>query len=166
MSCVIFNSAAPADATLLMAATKRQRHVQLFIRAERQKSRELEARRSQHPGHAPDSDLDQFWIRDRGGVGVEEISAHETHENTLKGEAQAFLFRMFSVFRGQIVFLRSWTPGIEKFSLGFRCFRLGEFLKARIVPERIEHRIEPEQRRSERHVFVQCARARYREHLL
>ena len=42
MSCVIFNSAAPADATLLMAATKRQRHVQLFIRAERQKSRELE----------------------------------------------------------------------------------------------------------------------------
>ena len=51
--------------------------------------------------------------RDRGGVGVEEISAHETHENTLKGEAQAFLFRIFSVFRGQIVFLRSWTPGIE-----------------------------------------------------
>jgi hypothetical protein len=92
MSCVIFNSAAPADATPLMAATKRQRHVQLFIRAERQKSRELEARRSQHAGHAPDSDLDQFWIRDRGGVGVEEISAHETHENTLKGEAQAFPF--------------------------------------------------------------------------
>jgi len=166
MSCVIFNSAAPADATLLMAAIKRQRHVQLFIRAERQKSRELEARRSQHPGHAPDSDLDQFWIRDRGGVGVEEISAHETHENTLKGEAQAFLFRMFSVFRGQIVFLRSWTPGIEKFSLGFRCFRLGEFLEARIIPKRIEHWIEPEERRSERHKFVQCARARYREHLL
>lgn len=32
----------------------------------------------------------------------------------------------------------------------FRSFQLGEFLEARIVPERIEHRIEPEQRRSER----------------
>jgi hypothetical protein len=31
----------------------------------------------------------------------------------------------------------------------FRCGRGGEFLEARIVPERIEHRIEPEQRRSE-----------------
>jgi hypothetical protein len=41
-----------------------------------------------------------------------------------------------------------------------------EFLEARIIPERIEHRIESEQRRSERQVFVQCARARYREHLL
>jgi hypothetical protein len=28
-----------------------------------------------------------FGILDRGGVGVEEISAHQTHENTLKGEA-------------------------------------------------------------------------------
>jgi hypothetical protein len=48
----------------------------------------------------------------------------------------------------------------------FRRGRGGEFLEARVIPERIEHRIEPEQRRSERHVFVQCARARYREHLL
>jgi len=31
-----------------------------------------------------------------------------------------------------------------------RCGRLGEFLEARIVPKRIEHRIEPEQRGSER----------------
>jgi len=38
----------------------------------------------------------------------------------------------------------------EKFALMFWCFRLGEFLEARIVPERIEHRIEPEQRGSER----------------
>ena len=29
---------------------------------------------------------------------------------------------------------------------------LAQFLEARIIPERIEHRIEPEQRRSERHV--------------
>ena len=31
-------------------------------------------------------------------------------------------------------------------------FLFAEFLEARIIPERIEHRIEPEQRRSERHV--------------
>jgi len=38
-------------------------------------------------------------------------------------------------------------------ALFVRCLRhgrLGELLETRIVPERIEHRIEPEQRRSER----------------
>jgi hypothetical protein len=35
----------------------------------------------------------------------------------------------------------------------FQC----RFLKALIVPERIEHRIEPEQRRSEWHACSQCA---------
>jgi len=32
----------------------------------------------------------------------------------------------------------------------FGCGWLGEFLEARIIPERIEHGIEPKQRRSER----------------
>src|SRR5437667_12286421 len=36
-----------------------------------------------------------------------------------------------------------------------------EFLEARIIPERIEHRIEPEQRRSQQHVY-QRALVRYR----
>jgi hypothetical protein len=44
----------------------------------------------------------------------------------------------------------------------FRRGRGDEFLEPRILPERIEHRIEPEQRRSER-PGSQCARARYRE---
>ena len=35
--------------------------------------------------------------------------------------------------------------------------RADEFLEARIIPKRIEHRIEPEQRGSERHVCSQCA---------
>ena len=48
--------------------------------------------------------------------------------------------------------LLSVCPNLsEKFALLFRCFRLGQFLEARIVPERIEHRIEPEQRGSKRH---------------
>jgi hypothetical protein len=38
----------------------------------------------------------------------------------------------------------------------FRRFRGDEFLEARIVPERIEHWIEPEERGSERHAFSQC----------
>ena len=37
-----------------------------------------------------------------------------------------------------------------------------QFLEARIVPERIEHRIEPEQRWSERHPRSQRALGRYR----
>jgi hypothetical protein len=41
--------------------------------------------------------------------------------------------------------------------------RLGEFLEARIIPKRIEHGIEPEQRRSERHHLGQQAVIRYRE---
>jgi len=44
--------------------------------------------------------------------------------------------------------------------------RRGEFLEARIIPERIEHGIEPEQRRSERHVFGQRTLARDREQFL
>jgi len=34
-------------------------------------------------------------------------------------------------------------------------FLFAEFLKARIISKRVEHRIEPEQRGSERHVFSQ-----------
>jgi hypothetical protein len=44
-----------------------------------------------------------------------------------------------------------------------RLLFLAEFLKTRITAERIEHRIEPEQRRSERYVFRYWARVRYRE---
>jgi hypothetical protein len=35
-----------------------------------------------------------------------------------------------------------------------------EFLEARIIPERIEHWIEPEQRRSERRAHTHCATVR------
>ena len=41
--------------------------------------------------------------------------------------------------------------------------RGGKLLEARILSERIERRIESEQRRSERQVFVQRALARHRE---
>ena len=45
-------------------------------------------------------------------------------------------------------------------SLGFF---FAEFLEARIVAQRIEQWIEPEQRGSERHVFSECASAGNRE---
>jgi hypothetical protein len=51
----------------------------------------------------------------------------------------------------------------EKLALLFRCFRLGEFLEARIIPQRIEHRIEPEQRGSERYIWGNPATVWYRE---
>jgi hypothetical protein len=41
--------------------------------------------------------------------------------------------------------------------------RGAEFLEARIIPQRIEHRIEPEQCGSERDVFNQRGKVRYRE---
>ena len=47
--------------------------------------------------------------------------------------------------------------------LGSRLLFLAEFLEARIIPERIEHWIEPEQGRSKRQVFGKRHVARYRE---
>jgi len=44
----------------------------------------------------------------------------------------------------------------------FRCGRGGEFLESRIVPERIEHRIEPKQGRGERDIQSQWVRNRER----
>jgi hypothetical protein len=44
--------------------------------------------------------------------------------------------------------------------------RRSQFLKARIVPERIKHWIEPQQRGSERHVFSQWATARHGKQFL
>jgi hypothetical protein len=58
---------------------------------------------------------------------------------------------------------------LQRFALGeenyasSRLFIFAKFLEAGIASERIEHRIESEQRRSERHVFPQGALARYRE---
>jgi hypothetical protein len=52
---------------------------------------------------------------------------------------------------------------IRDWKLLFRCGQLGEFLEARIVPKRIEHGIEPEQRGSERYILSQRAVVRYRE---
>src|SRR6266480_1572610 len=47
--------------------------------------------------------------------------------------------------------------------LGFR----DEFLETRVTPERIKHRVEPEQRRSkELRAHSQCASIRYREQFL
>jgi hypothetical protein len=45
-------------------------------------------------------------------------------------------------------------------------FRGDEFLEARIIPERIEHRIELKQRGSEWRVGTQCATVRNREQFL
>src|SRR6266481_6980549 len=41
--------------------------------------------------------------------------------------------------------------------------RSGKFLEARIIPERIKHWIEPEERGGERHAKTESARRRYRK---
>jgi hypothetical protein len=51
---------------------------------------------------------------------------------------------------------------IRGWKILFRPRRFSEFLEARIIPERIEHWIESQQRRSERG-RGQCAIVRYRE---
>jgi hypothetical protein len=48
----------------------------------------------------------------------------------------------------------------------FRRGRSGEFLKVRIIPERIEHGIEPEQGRSKWHGFGHSSITRYGEQFL
>src|SRR5437763_12817202 len=44
--------------------------------------------------------------------------------------------------------------------------RREDFLKTRIIAERVEHWIEPKQRKSERHARSQCALGRYRQQFL
>src|SRR5436190_7853283 len=53
-----------------------------------------------------------------------------------------------------------------KSCLDSRLLVFAKFLEARIIAERIEHRIEPEQRRSERHARSECATGRDREQFL
>ena len=62
-----------------------------------------------------------------------------------------------------IQIVRPLESTVDRNRAGSRLLFLAEFLEARIIPERIEHRIEPEQRGSERHVCNQCAVVRYRE---
>src|SRR5438876_996340 len=61
---------------------------------------------------------------------------------------------------------RDYLPAAILFVCHSRRGRGHEFLEARIIPERIEHRIEPEQRWGERHVLSQRAIVRYREQFL
>src|SRR5215471_5167815 len=59
------------------------------------------------------------------------------------------------------------TGSVRKvFALLFRRFRAREFLEARIIPQRIEHWIEPKERRSEAHGCAKCAFVRHRQHFL
>src|SRR5438094_3287123 len=54
-------------------------------------------------------------------------------------------------------------PSEPYFGAGSRLLFLAELLETRIGAQRIEHWIEPEQRRSKRPGRSQCARVRYRE---
>jgi hypothetical protein len=47
-----------------------------------------------------------------------------------------------------------------------RLLFFAQLLETRIIPERIEHWIEPEQRRSKQHAVSEWARMRYREQFL
>src|SRR6267378_3525269 len=83
--------------------------------------------------------------------------------------ARILTSRMRSSGRSSVVFIR---PDSQKAGfLSNSCrpslrFLFAEFLEARIIPQRIEHGIEPEERGSERHVFSECASAGNREYFL
>src|SRR5436190_21157624 len=99
------------------------------------------------------SAADDFQVRDPGQIGQDFI-LHSVGKKCVIRIATAIFERQHGD-----AFLRDlcWSPEI------FRdASRDSEFLKTRIIPQWIEHWIEPEQRRSERPVS-QCARARYRE---
>src|SRR6266576_4530840 len=55
------------------------------------------------------------------------------------------------------------AQAVALFVRRFRCEWGNEFLETRVTPKRIENRIEPEQRGSQRHVFRQWTCIRYRE---
>jgi hypothetical protein len=53
-----------------------------------------------------------------------------------------------------IQIVRPLESTVDRNRAGSRLLFFAKFLEARIIPERIEHRIEPEQRRSERHAHA------------
>jgi hypothetical protein len=73
--------------------------------------------------------------------------------NIARRSGRSTLFRIFRRERGD--------PPSPRLRRGRR-----EFLEALIIPERIEHWIEPEQRSRQRHVFSQWALVGYREQFL
>ena len=93
------------------------------------------------------------------------LSQHQTLKNRAFAAAtlnqRSVLGDCFAVFAQNRAV--SVSEIVRKFRLLLRRFRGREFLKARIIPKRIEHGIEPEQRGRERHARTQWASVRYRE---
>src|SRR4030095_2246856 len=90
---------------------------------------------------------------------------HETRDSDGLWQ-RGFVLACFRLIMAQTVelslttSLREELTGVRRAALFVRSFRRGrgdEFLETRIIPKRIEHRIEPEQRRSERHVLSERA---------
>jgi hypothetical protein len=75
--------------------------------------------------------------------------------NGLRAIGSSVLVQLKCRIKHPITSLREEFAGTHLIALFVRRFRRGrgdELLEARIIPERIEHRIEAEQRRSKRHV--------------
>ena len=68
-----------------------------------------------------------------------------------------------AVSASAIQIVRPLESTVDRNRAGSRLLLLAKFLEARILPERIEHRIEPEQRPSKRHVVSQWTCIRYEE---
>jgi hypothetical protein len=94
-----------------------------------------------------------IWMR-----GEDAALPHETRDSDDVWQ-RGFVLACFRLIMAQTVelslttSLREKLAGVRRAALfvhRFRRFRRDEFLETRIVPERIEHWIEPEQRRSAR----------------
>src|SRR5438094_5305165 len=84
------------------------------------------------------------------------------YESDRRADLVRWAFAKITALPHRATLVSSVRPFLLRFFRRARC----EFLEARIVPKRIEHWVEPEQRRSERHVLSQRAIVRYREQFL
>ena len=93
-----------------------------------------------------------------GASAIQMVCPSQSNADT-QPQLQPALLRLSAIISQYFILCRAWILSVDSLVelLFFQRGRGDEFLEARIISERIEHGIEPEQRRSERHAKPECA---------
>jgi len=99
-----------------------------------------------------------------GASAIQMVCPSQSNADT-QPQLQPALLRLSAIISQYFILCRAWILSVDSLVelLFFQRGRGDEFLEARIVPKRIEHRIELEQRRGKRHVVSKWTCIRYRE---
>src|SRR5947208_16124604 len=102
-----------------------------------------------------------------GASAIQMVCPSQSNADT-QPQLQPALLRLSAIISQYFILCRAWILSVDSLVelLFFQRGRGDEFLDARIVPKRIEHRIELEQRRGRRHVVSKWTFIRYRDEVV